>query len=88
VASKKPIKIKEEKQQRYICAKCWEVLKYEQNVKHKELNPDHISFLVTSINYATEQKFINISKKYNKVIKDESENEWIENPYKKKMEYK
>ena len=61
------------------------MLKYEQNVKHKYEEPDHIQMLVTSKVYGTEQKFIRLSKRFNKIKIDEEGQQWFDNPYKNKL---
>lgn len=45
-----------------FCLKCWKILKYEECVKHKMLQPDHIKSILTSKEFASESKFIAIAK--------------------------
>ena len=45
-----------------FCTECWEIYKYEENIKHKAEHPDHIRHILTSKVYATESKFIKIAR--------------------------
>lgn len=51
-----------------LCLKCWKIMKYEECVKHKTLQPDHIKSILTSKEYASEAKFISIAKAMNKIV--------------------
>lgn len=42
-------------------------MKYEENVKHRILFPSHNSSVLTSKNYATEEKFIELSIQYERI---------------------
>lgn len=56
-------------------------MKYEECVKHKMLQPEHIKSILTSKEYASEAKFIAVARAMNKVtIQDGSE--MYQNPYK------
>ena len=44
-----------------LCVKCWKILKYEENIKHKTTNPDHMRCIFTSKDFASESKFINVA---------------------------
>jgi hypothetical protein len=59
-------------------------MKYEECVKHKMLQPDHIRSILTSKEYATESKFIAVAKAMGKITVDENKQELFENPYKTK----
>lgn len=50
-----------------FCAKCWRMLKYEESVKHKLLQPDHQSSIMTSKQYGSEEKFTQLSKRFGKI---------------------
>jgi hypothetical protein len=50
-----------------LCMRCWKVLKYEECVKHKLLEPDHCKSILTSKEYASESKFISIARQNEKV---------------------
>ena len=56
-------------------------MKYEECVKHKMLQPDHIKSILTSKEYASEAKFVAVARAMNKVVY-ENEKEYYENPYK------
>ena len=45
-----------------LCVNCWKILKYEECVKHKTLEPDHSKNILTSKEYATETKFITVAR--------------------------
>lgn len=66
-----------------LCLKCWKIMKYEECVKHKMLQPDHIKSILTSKEYASEAKFVAVARAMNKVQND-GEIELYENPYKAK----
>eukprot|EP00347_Sterkiella_histriomuscorum_P019322 403342096 len=44
-----------------LCLKCWKVMKYEESVKHKGMYPTHKSSVMTSKQYASEDKFIELA---------------------------
>lgn len=50
-----------------LCLKCWRIMKYEECVKHKMLQPDHTKNILTSKEYATEIKFLAVARAMNKV---------------------
>lgn len=54
-----------------LCLKCWKVMKYEECVKHKMLQSDHIRSILTSKEYASESKFIAVAKAMGKITIDE-----------------
>ena len=69
-----------------LCLKCWKIMKYEECVKHKILQPDHIKSILTSKEYAQEAKFMAVAKAMGKVRYEEGgEREYYENPYKAKQ---
>ncbi len=60
-------------------------MKYEECVKHKMLQPDHIKSILTSKEYACESKFIAVARAMGKVrFEDGGAKEFYENPYKSK----
>lgn len=68
-----------------LCLKCWKIMKYEECVKHKMLQPDHIKSILTSKEYAQEGKFIAVARALGKVrFEDNGIKEYYENPYKTK----
>jgi hypothetical protein len=50
-----------------LCIQCWEILKYEECVKHKSNMPEHVTSILTSKEYASETKFISVARTLNKV---------------------
>ena len=70
-----------------LCVKCWEVLTYERNIKHKLKYPDHSDLVVTSTRFATEITFINISKEFGK-FNILNESVFFENPFKNIQSFK
>jgi len=50
-----------------LCLKCWKIMKYEECVKHKLVQPDHIKSILTSKEYASEEKFVAVAKAMGKV---------------------
>jgi hypothetical protein len=56
-------------------------MKYEECVKHKMLQPDHIKSILTSKEYASEAKFVAVARAMGKFIIQEDK-EMFENPYK------
>jgi hypothetical protein len=58
-------------------------MKYEECVKHKLMQPDHIKSILTSKEFASEGKFITVARAMGKVRYDNSK-ESYENPYKAK----
>ena len=65
-----------------LCLACWEIIKYDRNIKHKAENPDHLSAILTSRDYGSEWQIINLAKENGKLI-IEGEDLYIENPYKR-----
>eukprot|EP00347_Sterkiella_histriomuscorum_P010565 403375798 len=53
-----------------LCSKCWKILKYEEFVKHKIYLPQHTGSILTSKKFASEKKFIEISKNLGKYFID------------------
>ena len=58
-------------------------MKYEESVRHKNSMPDHLKSILTSKEFASETKFINVARAMNKVKYGEGK-EWYETPYKSK----
>lgn len=58
-------------------------MKYEESVKHKLLNPDHVKSILTSKEYASEAKFVAVARALGKLDYDNGK-EIYENPYKSK----
>lgn len=50
-----------------LCLKCWKIMKYEECVKHKLVQTDHIKSILTSKEYASEEKFIAVAKAMGKI---------------------
>jgi hypothetical protein len=50
-----------------LCLSCWKILKYEECVKHKLLEPDHSDNILTSKQFSSEDKFISIARENGKV---------------------
>ena len=59
-------------------------MKYEECVKHKMLQIDHVKSILTSKEYANEGKFIAVARAMGKVLLDAEGREHFENPYKAK----
>eukprot|EP00347_Sterkiella_histriomuscorum_P013760 403363475 len=53
-----------------LCSQCWKILKYEEFVKHKIFLPHHTGSILTSKKFASEKKFIEISKNLGKYFID------------------
>ena len=66
-----------------LCLKCWKIMKYEECVRHKNVSPDHLKSILTSKEFASETKFINVARAMNK-IRYEDGKEFFETPYKSK----
>ncbi len=64
-----------------LCLKCWKIMKYEESVKHKMLEQDHIKSILTSKEFASETKFVSVARAMGKV-KLIGETEFFENPFK------
>ena len=45
-----------------LCLKCWQTLNCKQKVKHLKVNPDHKVHLLTSTQYASENKICELAK--------------------------
>mmetsp|Transcript_41439 Transcript_41439/g.30456 ORF Transcript_41439/g.30456 Transcript_41439/m.30456 type:complete len:99 (+) Transcript_41439:135-431(+) len=56
-------------------------MKYEESVKHKLLEPSHIKAILTSKEFASEERYISVARAMgkSKIIGDV---EYFENPYK------
>lgn len=67
-----------------FCLKCWKIMKYEECVKHKLLQIDHVKSILTSKEYATEAKFMAVARAMGKVRRVIGGIELYENPYKAK----
>ena len=46
----------------YLCIKCWEILTYERMRVHKDEKEDHISSILSSKYFTTEDKLVSIAK--------------------------
>ena len=78
------LKISIEKSNRdVLCLECWEILKYDRNLKHKSSNPTHITSILTSKEYGNEMLILELAKRHNK-LKKEGGKTFIENPYKRR----
>jgi hypothetical protein len=64
-----------------LCLKCWKIMKYEECVKHKMLQPDHIKSILTSKEYASEAKFVAVARAMGKITIEDGK-EMYDNPYK------
>ncbi len=58
-------------------------MKYEESVRHKTSMPDHLKSILTSKEFASETKFINVARAMHKV-RFEDGKEFFETPYKSK----
>ena len=56
-------------------------MKYEECVKHKMLQPDHIKSILTSKEFASETKFIAVAQAMGKIMNEDGKDRY-ENPYK------
>ena len=66
-----------------MCLACWRILKYEECVKHRAQVPEHNKTILTSKEFASEAKFLQVAKAMDK-IEYRGEEEWVANPYKKR----
>ena len=45
-----------------LCLRCWKLMKYEESVRHKLIQTDHIRSVLTSKEFASEDKFVAVAK--------------------------
>ena len=77
----KKLKLSKMKSNRdYLCLRCWKVFTYEQVKVHRQEKSSHIESIITSKHFASEEKFLSVSKSFNK-MKVVDGNEYYESPY-------
>ena len=64
-----------------LCLKCWKIMKYEECVKHKLVQTDHVKSILTSKEFASEDKFMAVAKAMGKVRVSPEGLEIYANPY-------
>ena len=52
-----------------LCIKCWQMLNCKQKIRPLKRQPGHKAFLVTSTQYASEQKICELAVGYNKLVR-------------------
>lgn len=57
------------------------MLNCKQKIKHLKQNPDHKAFLLTSTQYASEQKICELAQGYDKLIKKADGEEYMISPF-------
>jgi len=67
-----------------LCLKCWKIMKYEECVKHKLVQEDHVKSILTSKEFASEEKFMAVAKAMDKVRLTPEGLELYTNPYSNK----
>ena len=73
--------IKMKSNREVLCIKCWQMLNCKQKIKHLKINPDHKAYLLTSTQYASEQKICELAQGYNKLIKKTDGEEYMISPF-------
>ena len=73
--------IKQKSNREVLCIKCWQMLNCKQKIKHLKSNPDHKTYLLTSTQYASEQKICELAQGYNKLIKKADGQEYMISPF-------
>ena len=53
--------IKTKSNREVLCIKCWLMLNCKQKIKHLKAYPEHKQFLLTSTQYASEHKIIDLA---------------------------
>eukprot|EP00349_Pseudokeronopsis_sp_Brazil_P009615 CAMPEP_0202969356 /NCGR_PEP_ID=MMETSP1396-20130829/15043_1 /ASSEMBLY_ACC=CAM_ASM_000872 /TAXON_ID= /ORGANISM="Pseudokeronopsis sp., Strain Brazil" /LENGTH=127 /DNA_ID=CAMNT_0049696781 /DNA_START=47 /DNA_END=430 /DNA_ORIENTATION=+ len=69
-----------------LCVKCWQILTYQQYVYHRIFIKEHSGSILTSRDFASEAKFMEVSRLHGKVEEADGE-ELYKNPYLKKKYY-
>jgi hypothetical protein len=64
-----------------LCTKCWQFFNIKQKKKHLEELPCHANSILTSRQFASEQKFSHIANAYNKFIKKADGYEYLWSPF-------
>ena len=73
--------IKTKSNREVLCIQCWQMLNCKQKIKHLKSYPDHKPYLLTSTQYASEQKICELAQGYNKLIKKADGEEYMISPF-------
>ena len=74
-------RIKLKSNREVLCVKCWQMLNCKQKIKHLKNQPAHKEFLLTSTQYASEQKICELAIGYNKLFKKNDGHDYIISPF-------
>lgn len=73
--------IKTKSNREVLCIHCWQMLNCKQKIKHLKLFPDHKQHLLTSTQYASDQKICELAQGYNKFVRKSDGEEYIISPF-------
>jgi len=73
--------IKSKSNREVLCIKCWQMLNCKQKIKHLKAFPDHKTYLLTSTQYASEEKICELAQGYNKLFKKNDGEEYMISPF-------
>lgn len=73
--------IKTKSNREVLCIQCWQMLNCKQKIKHLRLYPDHKAYLLTSTQYASEQKICELAQAYGKLVKQSDGEEYMISPF-------
>jgi hypothetical protein len=73
--------IKQKSNREVLCIQCWQMLNCKQKIKHLKQHPDHKAYLLTSTQYASEQKICELAQGYDKLIKKNDGEEYLISPF-------
>jgi len=72
--------IKTKSNRQVLCAKCWQMLNYEQKIKHLKEFPDHEGSILTSAKFASSQQMVSLAQAFNKFVL-KSDGEYVISPF-------
>lgn len=73
--------IKTKSNREVLCSQCWQMLNCKQKIKHLKSYPDHKEFLLTSTQYASEQKICELAHLHGMLIKKVDGEEYMISPF-------
>jgi hypothetical protein len=78
---KKLVSIKSKSNREVFCVKCWQMFNCKQRKKHIEEQPDHAYSLLTSTQFASDEKICELANAFNKFITKPNGEEFMYSPY-------
>ena len=73
--------IKTKSNREVLCQECWQMLNCKQKIKHLRQFPEHKQQLLTSTQYASEQKICELALKHGKLLRQPDGSECLVSPF-------